>query len=113
MTVVSHHSTGHPAEVNRVNSLNVVFAFVIEMLRADLQELQTRFKDPRLILCRGEHKCSCTDLQTRHSLDPFPPACMRQTGASVTECLWIDLWLLQDSFSLPLLGPTHLGFGLV
>lgn len=60
VSVVSHHSTDHPAKVDRVCSLNVVFVFVTEVLWGDLQELQTCLQDPRLILHIWKHKYNCT-----------------------------------------------------
>lgn len=47
---VSHHGAYHSAEVDGVRSAHVVLVFVHEVLRTDLQELQTRLKYPRLIL---------------------------------------------------------------
>lgn len=58
VSVVSHHSADHPAEVDRVSSKLVVSVLVAEVLRADLQELQTRLQDPGLILHTWRHTCS-------------------------------------------------------
>lgn len=47
-----HHSTDHPAEVNRVGSEDVVLIHVALVLRTDLEQLQARFQHSRLILGR-------------------------------------------------------------
>lgn len=68
MSVVSHHGTDDPADVDGVSSQGEVTVFVPEVLWAELQELQTSLQDPRLILHTCKHTFNILPLN-KHTSD--------------------------------------------